>query len=75
MDERKLSVLTVTSEAAPFARTGGLGDVAGALPGALRALGARMSVIMPFYRSIRETGIEAPTVIERLPVPLGADIL
>lgn len=43
-------VLFVTSEATPFAATGGMGEVCGALPGALNAGGfAEARVIMPLY--------------------------
>lgn len=45
-------ILFATSEAHPFARTGGLGDVASALPKALNALGADARVIMPLYHDI-----------------------
>ena len=48
----KLRVLMVTAEAVPFAKTGGLGDVAGTLPAALVAAGAEASVVMPAYTSI-----------------------
>jgi starch synthase len=44
-----LKVLFVTSECAPFARTGGLGEVIGALPKALRRHGLDVRVIMPLY--------------------------
>ncbi|MBI3376425.1 MAG: glycogen synthase GlgA [Betaproteobacteria bacterium] len=46
-------VLFVTSECAPFIKTGGLGDVAGALPRALARLGIEVAVLLPAYRSIR----------------------
>jgi len=39
----------VASEAAPFSKTGGLGDVAGALPAALRDLGLEVTLITPYY--------------------------
>jgi starch synthase len=45
-----MHVCFVTSEAVPFAKVGGLADVAGALPSALRALGHRATVVLPFYR-------------------------
>jgi starch synthase len=45
----RLKVLFVTSECAPFAKTGGLGDVAGALPKALLPLGIDVRVVMPLY--------------------------
>jgi starch synthase len=42
----------VASEAAPFAKTGGLADVLGALPGALGRLGHDVDVIIPRYRGV-----------------------
>lgn len=47
-----MNLLYVTSEAVPFAKTGGLADVAGALPQALVRQGAAVSVILPLYGSI-----------------------
>lgn len=46
------TVLYVTAEAAPFIRTGGLGDVAGALPKALAKLGDDVRVVLPLYADI-----------------------
>ena len=45
-----MKILYVASEAGPFIRTGGLGDVAGALPKELNALGNDTRVIIPFYK-------------------------
>jgi starch synthase len=42
----------VSTEVAPLAKVGGLADVAGALPWALRRVGHDVSVMMPYYRSI-----------------------
>jgi len=50
-DEKK-KILFVASEAAPFVRSGGLGDVAGALPKALKEIGYDVRVIIPLYESI-----------------------
>jgi starch synthase len=47
-----LKILFLTSEVAPFAKTGGLADVAGSLPKALAALGHDVRVMMPAYASI-----------------------
>jgi starch synthase len=44
-----LKVLFVTSECAPFAKTGGLGEVIGALPKALRRQGLDVRIVMPLY--------------------------
>src|ERR1039458_7402769 len=45
-------VLMISSEAAPLAKTGGLADVVGALPGALREIGCETAVVIPRYGSI-----------------------
>ncbi|MCG6963632.1 MAG: glycogen synthase GlgA [Acidobacteria bacterium] len=45
-----MRVAHITSEAVPFAKTGGLADVAGALPAALAELGHKVWVVMPLYR-------------------------
>lgn len=47
-----MRVLFVASEASPFMKSGGLGDVAGALPKALAQKGADIRVILPKYRDI-----------------------
>lgn len=47
-----LNILMVASEAAPFAKTGGLADVLGSLPSALIKQGADVRVIMPKYGTI-----------------------
>lgn len=52
-----LKILYVSSEIAPFAKTGGLADVSGALPRALTALGHDVRSVMPKYISVRETGM------------------
>jgi starch synthase len=51
-ETRKLRVLFVASECAPYAKTGGLGDVVAALPKALRRLGHDVRIVMPLYGSI-----------------------
>jgi starch synthase len=47
-----MKVLFATSELAPWVKTGGLGDVAGALPAALRALGVDVRVLVPAYPAL-----------------------
>ena len=49
----KLKILIVSSEAAPFVKSGGLGDVVGSLPKALRKLGADVRVVIPKFRKIK----------------------
>jgi starch synthase len=67
----RLRILFVASEAAPFAKTGGLGDVTSALPRALRSLGHDVRVLVPRYRGVELHAAEIKTVVPRLPVPLG----
>jgi starch synthase len=52
-----MNVLFVAAEVAPLIKTGGLADVAGALPIALRAQGHDVRVVMPYYRQLREKGL------------------
>lgn len=51
-DKDKLKILFVSAEVTPFAKTGGLADVAGSLPQALTAMGNDVRVVMPRYRKI-----------------------
>jgi len=53
-----LKVLFVASEVAPFRKTGGLADVAGALPRALRRRGIDVRVVMPLYAGINWADLE-----------------
>ena len=62
-----LSILMVASEAFPHAKTGGLADVVGALPDALRRLGHRVTVVLPRYREVGPPG----PVQRRLDLVLG----
>ncbi len=48
----QLKVLFATSEAAPLIKTGGLADVSGALPAALRAIGVDVRVLVPGYNQV-----------------------
>ncbi len=49
-----MNILFISTEAEPFAKSGGLGDVIGSLPGELNKLGADARVMLPLYKSIRE---------------------
>jgi starch synthase len=54
---RIVKVAFLASEVAPYAKTGGLADVAGALPKYLARLGAEVKVFMPLYRETRAKGL------------------
>ena len=60
------SVLIIGSEAVPFAKTGGLADVLGALPSALARLGWDVTLALPRYR-----GVTAGALVEHVPVTVG----
>lgn len=52
MDNQRLKILIASPEVVPFAKTGGLADVTGALPNALAKLGHQVKVILPKYRMV-----------------------
>lgn len=56
-----MKILFISSEVAPFSKTGGLGDVAGALPAALASLGHDVKVVTPRYRELRDADTLTPT--------------
>jgi len=67
-----MRVLLVASEAAPFAKTGGLADVAGALPGALARIGCDVTLVIPAYREVFSKGIPIEATDMVFDVPIGA---
>jgi starch synthase len=67
-----LRVVTVASEVVPFAKTGGLADVAGALPVALARLGHQVSVVMPRYPAVDRAVRSLERVQTSLEVPMGS---
>ena len=50
---RSMQITFAASEATPFAKTGGLADVVGALPRELVKLGHKVTVFLPFYARVR----------------------
>jgi starch synthase len=70
-----LRVLFVTPEAVPFAKTGGLADVAGALPKFLQPLGCELKVVMPYYRMVKQSGLPLRYLGREIEVPIGDEVL
>jgi starch synthase len=67
----RLSLLFVASEAAPFAKEGGLGDVVGALPKYLARLGHDVRVVIPRYYSVSIEKYSLRLLPGTLVVPMG----
>ena len=66
---RPLRTLHVASECAPFAKTGGLGDVVGALPIAQREIGIDARVVVPLYAGIDWNALERLPQTLVVPMP------
>ena len=69
LSSKKLKILFVASEAAPFAKAGGLGDVMYSLPLALKKLGHDARIMIPRYGTIDTKEYNLKTEIEGLKVP------
>ena len=66
-----MRVLEIASEAVPFAKTGGLADVAGALPEALAGLGCDVAVVLPAYAEALGQGLPIEPAGIEFDVPIG----
>ncbi|HBT77546.1 MAG TPA: glycogen synthase GlgA [Planctomycetaceae bacterium] len=66
-----MNVLFATSEAVPFAKTGGLADVSASLPQALAELGHTVSVFMPAHRCVFHSGLPLTNREIDISVPIG----
>jgi starch synthase len=66
-----MKVLYISPEVVPFAKTGGLADVAGALPQALSARGHDVRVAMPYFRSVRASGSDVRRRDATISAPVG----
>lgn len=72
-----MRILFVSSEAYPLIKTGGLADVSGSLPAALRSLGADVRLLIPGYPAVLQKLIDPHRVatIEGLPVIGSAELI
>ena len=70
----KLEILFASSEVVPFAKTGGLADVSGALPRAIKFQGHDVRVIMPKYKVVNNQKFALKTLAKSLAIPVGGEI-
>ncbi|MDH7515548.1 MAG: glycogen synthase GlgA [Bacteroidota bacterium] len=70
---KPLSILFVSSEVVPFAKTGGLADVSGALPQTIRELGHDIRIIMPKFAAVSERRFKIHDIkrLTDIPVTVG----
>ena len=69
-----MKILLVSSEVVPFAKTGGLADVAGALPRELEKLGHEVTVFMPAYQTTLKSTAEITETSTNLEIPIGSEL-
>ena len=71
---QRLTVVIAASEAVPYSKTGGLGDVVGALPAAIAARGHDVRLFLPYYAStgrmglaVKDTGVDVSIPMRGVP--------
>ncbi len=66
-----MNIFFVSSEVVPFAKTGGLADVAGALPKAIKKIGHDIRIFMPLYKRIKRKEFGLKPLIQGIEVVLA----
>ncbi len=74
MNRRKMRVVFVAPEMVPFAKTGGLADIAGTLPKEIQALGQEVICFLPKYKKVDSNRWPMKKVIDRIQVPVGTEM-
>ncbi|GAX60534.1 glycogen synthase [Candidatus Scalindua japonica] len=66
-----MKIAEVSPEIIPYAKTGGLADVVGTLPLYLEKAGHEVSIFMPFYKSVKNSGIDIKLLDTTFDIPIG----
>lgn len=70
-----MNIVFASSEVTPFAKTGGLADVCGALPVELARLGHNVAVMMPAYRQVKACELPIEPLGVKFDIPIGNKIV
>ncbi len=70
-----MNILLASSEAVPFAKTGGLADVCGALPLELERMGHSAVVFLPGFRQIQQSGVSIESTGINFEIPIGNKVV
>ncbi|MDR2641303.1 MAG: glycogen synthase, partial [Planctomycetaceae bacterium] len=70
-----MNILFVSSEVAPFAKTGGLADVSASLPAALKDAKHNVTIITPFYKCTQNCGEPIEDTGLKFIVPVGGEFI
>ena len=73
--EFPVKILFASTEATPFAKTGGLADVVGALPLELARLGHETAIVMPAFRQVFASGLEIQPTEITFDIPIGSRVV
>lgn len=65
-----MNIVEVCSEAYPFAKTGGLADVLGALPEALSKAGHNVKLFIPFYKTIKDKNLKLKKIDKQFSIKI-----
>jgi len=69
-----MKIILASSEVVPFAKTGGLADVCGALPTELEKLGHQVAVFMPGYSCVSRVDTTIEMLLVELELPIGGKL-
>jgi starch synthase len=74
MKNKEIKVLMTSAEISPFAKVGGLSDVVGSLPPAMKKLGVDVRLMMPKYGSIDEKKYKLEKIHKNVKVPSASSM-